>query len=443
MKRENWKSRAGFILAALGSAVGLGSIWRFPYMVGENGGSAFIFLYLLFLFLIGLPVLLSEIILGRKAQKDPYGAIRQTAGKKWGPLGKLVIITGLLISSFYSVIAGWTLAYFLFSLTGKVIHLSSVDLASSFFSEISSSFFLSLFFHFAFLILCGWILLSGVKKGIEAKSKILMPALFVVLLFLAIYALFLPGGGKSLSFLFSFSWDSFTPKIAIPALGQAFFTLSLGQGTMITYGSYLSRKEEIVKSCVPVVFLNLFTSLLMGVAIYGIVFSSPVSIASGPALIFETLPVVFSTLPGGYIWSSLFFFLVVIAALTSEISALEPAISYLIDEKKFSRKKATLYATSFAFFLGIFTVFSFSPLNQALFGSFSFYEMLSFVSVNILVPLGGLGAVYLVGWKWPKREVFAELHPAKKGREPVSLLLFCLRYITPVLILIILLDLFF
>ncbi len=441
-ERETWKSRTGFILAALGSAVGLGSIWRFPYMVGENGGSAFIFLYLLFLALMGLPVLLSEIAIGKKAQKNPFGAMKSALGKRGGFLGKMLIITGLLISSFYSVIAGWTVSYFFSSLSGKVSLLQTSSKTAFFFSSVSTSFSYSLLSHAFFLSLCLWILISGVKKGIEAKSKILMPLLFLVLLFLSVYALFLPGGTKGLSFLFSFDLSKVTPTVWVAALGQAFFTLSLGQGTMITYGSYLPKKEEIVKSCIPVVLLNLFLSLVVGIAVYGIVFSFPIEVDKGPSLIFETLPLVFSSLPFGSVFSSLFFFLVVIAALTSEISALEPAISYLVDEKGFSRKRASVYVVALAFVLGIFSILSFTSYKYSLFQGISFYEAISYFSVNILVPLGGLVAVLTTGWKWKKKMLFQELSCSEKSLFS-SLLIFCLRYVTPLLIVYIFFDLLF
>lgn len=440
--RENWRSKAGFIFAALGSAIGLGSIWRFPYIIGENGGSAFLFFYMVFLFLIGLPVLLSEISLGRKTQKNPFGAMKACGGKTWGWAGKGAILTGLLISSFYSVIAGWTLGYFFLSLSGRVSSISSFTEAHQFFTTLSTSSFYSIFLHFVFLSLCLWILISGVKKGIEAKSKILMPLLFLVLFCLAVYAFMLPGGRKSLQFLFSLQWEKIHPKILIAALGQAFFTLSLGQGTMITYGSYLSSKESIISSCIPVVFLNLLTSLLMGVAVYGMVFSFPTEVTAGPSLIFETLPVVFSQLPLGGFWASLFFFLVVVAALTSEISALEPAISYLVDEKKFTRKKATFWVVLLAFFLGIFSALSFTPSKGI--SSYSFYEVLSYISVNLLVPLGGFCAVLMVGWQWPKKQVLEQLCPDfKRNNLFFSFLFLCLRYIAPVCIFLIFLDLLF
>ncbi len=391
---------------------------------------------------MGLPVLLSEILLGKKAHKNPYGALRLPLGKKGGILGKVVILTGLLISSFYSVIAGWTLGYFFYSLAGKISLLQNSQGTSSFFSSLSTSAFHSLLFHALFLSLCLAILISGVKKGIEAASKVLMPLLFLVLFFLAIYALFLPGGKKSLYFLFSLKFSAISPKVWIAALGQAFFTLSIGQGTMITYGSYLAKKENIVKSCVPVVFLNLLLSLLMGIAVYGIVFSFPIAIDKGPSLIFETLPLVFSSLSWGGLWGCCFFFLVVVAALTSEISALEPAISYLVDEKGFSRKKASLYVVLSAFILGVFSVLSFTPFRERVFYGFSFYEMISYLSVNILVPLGGLVAVLAVGWKWKKKALFKELSLEEKNLFS-SILFLCLRYISPLLILYIFLDLLF
>lgn len=441
MKRETWKSRIGFIFAALGSAVGLGSIWRFPYIVGENGGAAFIFLYLICLFLIGFPVLLCEILLGKISHKNPFGAFL-IAGKKaiWGKIGKLTIVTGFIISSFYSVIAGFSLGYLFQAISGNLISFSNASSSLSFFQSLAQNPYWTIGFHFLFISLSVGVLITGVRRGIEFGSKIMMPMLSFLLLILVIKGLMSSGASKGLTFLFSPDFSKITSKAVLMALGQAFFTLSLGQGTMITYGSYLPEKENVQKSCLPVVICNTLIAICMGIAVFTIVFSVGIEVDSGPALIFETLPIVFSTIPWGYGLSILFFILVTLAALTSEISALEPVISYLIDEKKFTRKKATVISGFSAFVLGVPTALSFGLLkNETIFGQ-NFYDIISFVSVNILVPLGGLFAVLVIGYRYGIQKATQKL-PTLTDSIFSRYFSISVRYIAPLLILLILLDL--
>jgi neurotransmitter:Na+ symporter, NSS family len=434
--RESWKSKIGFIFAALGSAIGLGSIWRFPYIVGENGGAMFILLYLFFLVLIGFPILTAEILIGRKTQMNPYGAFDQIGKRRlWRFFGKMTIVTGFLISSFYSVIAGWALGYLCEAFTGKLVSVSNAAQAAHLFTTWSQTPQWSLGFHFLFMVLSVYVLLSGVRKGIESKSKIFMPLLFLILLFLVFKGLSFPNSHLGLNFLFSPDLNELTPKAVIMALGQAFFTLSLGQGTMITYGSYLTKKVDVSSSCLPVVLLNTLISILVGIAIFTIVFSVGLLPTSGPSLIFETLPIVFAETSGGWFLSILFFSLVVLAALTSEISALEPAISYLIDEKKWPRKKASITVGAGAFILGIPTSLSFIYPDKI-----SFYEIISFVSVNLLVPVGGLVALLLIIYKWGIKPALKELRP-KMSRGYQLYFFVSWKYIAPILIGLILLDL--
>jgi len=447
MHRESWKSRLGFIFAALGSAVGLGSIWRFPYVVGENGGAAFIILYLLCLALIGFPVLISEILIGRSTQKSPSSAFFLLGkSKNWRKVGKMTIVTGLLISSFYSVIAGWTLGYLIEAIRGKLHLFATGAEALSYFQNLSASSFWTVGYHFLFMLISTLVLLTGVRKGIELGSKIMMPFLIMVLIVIMVKGLSLPNSFKGIAFLFSPKWELLTPSAIAMALGQAFFTLSLGQGTMVTYGSYLSQREDIPRSCIPVVLLNTAIGLLAGIAVFAIVFSAGLEPASGPSLIFETLPVVFSQISWGWSLSILFFILIAIAAITSEISALEPAISYLIDEKNWSRKKATISVTFAAFLLGIPSALSFGAWKDAtIFGS-SFYNLISDLSVNFLVPLGGFLAVMLVGWKWGTKQAFENLKTGSASffhdRPWLSKYFYlCIKYTSPILIIIILLNL--
>jgi NSS family neurotransmitter:Na+ symporter len=436
--RENWKSKAGFIFAALGSAVGLGSIWRFPYVVGENGGAVFIFLYILCLFLIGFPVLIAEIIIGKATQKSPSLAFKKLSNSSlWEKGGLMTLVTGFIISSFYSVIAGIGFGYLIEAISGNLSNVTSASQASATFQALSANPVWCVGFHFFFLLLALFILFSGVRKGIEVGSKIMMPLLIFVLILLVIKGLSLPSASKGLTFLFSPDFSSVTPGVFLMALGQAFFTLSLGQGTMITYGSYLPKKANVLKTLSIVVLLNTIIAILMGVAIFTVVFDTGIAPTAGPALLFETLPLVFSQITGGYWFSILFFLLVTIAALTSEISALEPMISYFIDKKNMKRKKAVLITVLGAFILGIPSALSFSYLKDLLFHK-SFFTLISDLSVNILVPLGGFIAVLLVGWK-TKRHL--ELLLEDKHKSVRTYFKITTKYLAPFLILLILMHL--
>jgi len=314
--REQWRSKLGFIWSAVGSAVGLGSIWRFPYIVGENGGATFIFLYLICLALIGIPVLISELTIGRKTQLSPKGAFQKLG--KWGALGKMTIFTGFLVSTFYGVISGWTFGYLVEAIKGGLTNFSSGEEASQLFSNLTASPFWAVGYLALFMFVGGYVLYSGVQKGIEKGNKIMVPLLVIVLIILAVKGLTLPGGTKGIRFLFSPDWSMVTGSAILMALGQAFFSLSLGQGTMVTYGSYLSKKENITETCLPIGFFGVIISLLAGIAIFTIVFAVGVSPSSGESLMFQTLPLIFSKMTGGYFLCLLFFILLFLAAMTSQ-----------------------------------------------------------------------------------------------------------------------------
>jgi NSS family neurotransmitter:Na+ symporter len=444
-QRESWKSRIGFIFATLGSAVGLGSIWRFPYIVGQNGGAAFILLYLVFLILIGFPLLISEIVIGRTAQSNPYGAFRILGKNKfWGYIGKATIFTGLIISSFYSVVAGWMLGYFVEALLGN-LNFENASKAFTYFNKLNSSTFWSLKYHFLFMFMSILILFFGIRKGIEQKTKIMMPLLIGVVFILVIKGVTLPSSFKGIKFLLYPDWNMLTPAGILMALGQAFFTLSLGQGTMVTYGSYLPKKEDITKSCFPVVILNTVIAILIGIAVFSIVFSQNLLPTTGSSLIFETLPLVFTKIKWGGLLSIAFFFLIVIAALTSEISALEPFISYLIDEKGWARKKAAIFTGFLAFLIGIPSALSFGLLKGFTVFGLNFFDIISFLSINIFVPLGGFFAAILVAWIWSMKEAFENLKVSKQAffhhRPWLAMYLkVCIKYLSPILIIIIILN---
>lgn len=418
MVRSQWRSRLGFIWAAVGSAVGLGNIWRFPYVVGEGGGAAFVLVYIMCLFLVGLPVLLSEISIGRKAKLSPEQAFAKLGrSKKWGQAGKVTILTGLIVASFYSVISGWTLGYLVDAILGKLTHFQSATAAESHFQMMSASPIWCLGYHFAFMFAAAGILYFGVQRGIEAWNKVLMPLLFVVLLALVIKGLTMTGAGKGLSFLFHPDWSALTPAVILMALGQAFFALSLGQGTMVTYGSYISDKENLPSTCLPIASFGLFVSLMAGMAIFSIVFSVGLSPDSGPSLMYETLPLVFSQISGGYLLALAFFVLAFMAALTSQISAMEPMIAYLGDRFGIKRHKAVLATAISAFILGVPSALAFGLWSHIRLFDLNLFELISSFAVNILIPLGGLSAVILVGWRWGLKKAFEHI---KCGAEDFS-----------------------
>jgi neurotransmitter:Na+ symporter, NSS family len=446
MIRDSWGSRLGFIFAVAGSAVGLANIWRFPYIVGQNGGAAFIFVYLFCLMLIGFPVFMAEMLIGRTTQTSPSGAFEQLGkrpGWRWG--GRLTILTGFIVSSFYSAVAGWILGYLIEAIQGRFFQFESSEHAVQHYQSLMENPWWGVTFHFFFLSLCIGVLVLGVRKGIERGNKIMMPMLIIVLLLLVVKGLTMPNAAEGLRFLFTPEWSRLTPTAFLIALGQSFFTLSIGQGTMVTYGSYLNRSENLVKSCFPIVIMDTAISLLAAVTVFTIVFSVGMEPGSGPGLVFHTLPWVFSQIPGGYFIAILFFFLVVLAALSSEISALEPSIAYLCDERKWKRKPAVFACGIGAFLLGIPSALSYSLLKDYTLYNETFLDWVDFLASAILIPIGGFLAVILVGWSWGVGNALTQLklgasdmfekHPWLKGYFWL-----CFKYVAPILMIIVFLN---
>lgn len=432
MKREAWGSRFGFMLAAIGSAVGLANIVRFPHMVGQNGGAVFIVLYLICLVVVGFPILITEILIGRTTHRNPQGAFQELGNtKKWKYAGLFTIITGFVVSAFYCALSGWILGYVVEVLRGSINNLANISEATQLFSSLTQSPIWSVSYHFLFMILCVLVLYSGVKKGLERASKLMMPLMFIVLLLLVIFGLTMDGAGQALEYLLAPNWSAITPAVCLMALGHAFFTLSLGQGTMVTYGSYLSQKDSIVSTCFPVALADTLVSLLSAVAVFTIVFSVDMTPDAGIGLLFKTLPVVFSKISFGFWIAIAFFLLVALAALTSEISALEPSIAYLVDEWGWSRKKATLFTAGGAFALGIPCALYTNVL-----------EFFDFICTAIMIPMGGLFAVLLIGWRWGMPKAILELSfGAKRNllhRYAVEKYIYvCIKYIAPFVIILI------
>lgn len=440
MKRESWRNHAGFALAAMGSAIGLASIVRFPYLVADHGGAAFIVVYLLSLLIIGIPILLSEITLGRATQKNPYGAFSKV-GKTpfWKGNGAWTLMTALIVSAFYSALSGWICGYLVEAVLNNLSSLHTSELATSHFKGLLASPLWAIGYHLAFLSASVMVVYAGLRDGIERGCKVMMPLLLVTLLLLVLKGLTLDNSSEALRYLFTPDWSQITPSVVLLALGQSFFSLSLGQGTMITYGSYLPKKTPYAWNCVAVALSVALVSILASIAVFTIVFSAGIETEGGLGLMFQTLPVVFSNMSGGYLLGSVFFILVALAALTSEISALEPVIAFLVDERGWTRKNAALATGAMAFVIGVPCALSTNVLsNWTLWGS-NILELFDLVATTVLVPIGGLLGVLLVAWRWGFGNAFNELiGESPKGYE-VGRLYWktCLKYLAPALILVI------
>lgn len=452
MARAVWSSRLGFILSVAGSAIGLANIWKFPYTVGLYGGASFIFLYLLALIFIGFPILLAEILIGRTTHLDPSGAFAALSPEKkkpvWRAVGVGTIITGFIVSAFYSAVAGHVLGYLIEALRGALTELNDSQSAQAFYKNVMASPLWTVSYHFLFLLLSTSILYLGVRKGIERACMWMMPLLFVLLLTLSINGLFLPRAGEALAFLFTPTWSAITPLALLSALGQSFFTLSLGQGTMVTYGSYLKGDENLLTTCIPVVLLDTCVALLSAVAIFTTVFAAGIQPNAGSGLVFHTLPISFNAMSGGYFFAILFFLLVTIAALTSQISAMEPAIAYLIDERKMHRHVAVCLVGAGAFVLGMPCALATNLFPYTLFGA-NALDLYNNIATNVLIPLGGFGALMLVGRVWGihkalknlERGLPSGLHGLKwSARLLKGYFSFCILYSAPFLLLVVLLH---
>lgn len=434
-QRDSFSTNFGAIAAIAGSAIGLGNIWRFPYVTGENGGGAFLFIYLIFIVSIGVPVMISEFIIGRSTQRNPYGAFRLLApGKPWFLIGLMGVLAAFFILSFYTTVAGWTLEYFYQSVTGNLGGKGHDELTAMFSSFLDHPFRPYLWF-LIFMGLTALIIISGVKNGIERYTKLLMPLLFILLLLLVIRSLTLKGAGEGLKFLFRPDFSKITPKVILEALGQGFFSLSIGMGTLITYGSYIRKKDNLTRTASLVVFSDTMIAIVAGVAIFPAVFALGGSAASGEGLMFVVLPEVLHKLPFGNIFSLLFFILLAVAALTSTISVLEVIVAFLVEERNMPRKKATVIATVSVSILGLLTVASLGSLKDFTILGKNIFGILEYLTANIMLPLGGLFIVIFTGWFLSRAILKSEMTnngEIKTRYLPVYLVL--VRYLAPVAI---------
>ncbi|KAB2952389.1 sodium-dependent transporter [Heliorestis acidaminivorans] len=408
--REQWASRFGFILAAAGSAVGLGNIWRFSYVAGDQGGAAFVLIYLIAIILIGYPLMVTEIAIGRKTQQSPIGAFKSLApDTPWWLTGALGVLAAFVILSFYSVVAGWSLAYTFKAIGGFVPGLDYETI----FVEHITDVFAPIFWHALFMILTLLVITAGVVKGIQRWAKILMPMLFVILIALVLRGLTLEGASAGVSFYLSPDFGEITGETFLTALGQAFFTLSLGMGVLITYGSYLPKRENVSDSAGWVIGMDTMVALLAGFAIFPAVFSLGFDPAGGVGLAFITLPAVFAEMPWGGFFGFLFFLLLSIAALTSAFSLLEVVVAWLIDEKGWDRIKASLLVGFIIFLLGLPPTLGYSLLSHVNILGMDILDTYDFISGNILLPLGGLLTSIFAGYVWKSKNVIAEANNPK------------------------------
>ncbi|MCH1430727.1 MAG: sodium-dependent transporter [Chlamydiales bacterium] len=442
--REHWGSKLGFIMAAAGSAIGLGSLWKFPYTIGENGGGIFVLIYLLFTFLLGVPIFIGELIIGRSSQKSPSGAYYNLSGHSplWKHAGSIAVFTCFIVLSFYSVVTGWALNYFLMSLSQFSLGRTPDEIQGVFDILISSGD-INLFWHFVAILICFAIVFGGIRKGIEFWSKILTPALLTILAMLLLYSSQLPGFSEAVSFIFTPDFNKFHPSSAIKALGLAFFTLSVGLGIILTYGSYMRKDEDIPKTALTIALMDITVSLAAALMIFPIIFTFNLEPQAGKGLIFQTLPILFEKLPGTLVISSVFFLLLVFTALTSSISILEVLVANLIETYDFSRRKAAIIAAIGVFIFGVpsalvgtNTLFS----NwEAIYGK-DFFVVISDLADTWLLPLNGLLACIFSSWVMKQDVVKNEFINGSKWAFLYKPWLFAMRFITPIAILLVILQ---
>lgn len=437
---RGFTSNLGAIVAAAGSAIGLGNIWRFPYTVGQNGGGAFLLLYILFVFFLGLPIMMSEFVIGRRSQRNTVGAFRQLGPqyRRWTFVGVLGIVAAFLIYSFYSTVAGWTLNYVLLSGSGQLSGRTPEEV-SQVFASFTSGTAAPLICQLAFILLTAAVVLLGVQKGIEKCTKILMPLLLVLMLLLCVRSLTLKGSSAGLAFLFEPDFSKLTWGSVLSALGQALFSLSIGMGALVTYGSYIRKEDNLFKTGVCVAGADTLIALLSGIAIFPAVFAFGMSPASGPSLVYEVLPNVFGSMPMGTLFAVLFFLLLSIAALTSTISLLEIVVLWAVEELHMKRASATFLVSLLVFALGTVCTLSFGPLADLHVLGKTFFECLDHLTATYMMPVGALCIILFLGWRYPKAEVFDEL--TNQGRLKAGyfrIYYFVLRFLAPIALLIIL-----
>lgn len=441
-----WSSRWAFVLAATGSAVGLGNIWKFPYIAGENGGGAFVLIYLICICLIGVPIMMAEIMLGRRGRQNPVMTMQTLAEEEgvsshWKLLGLMGVVAGFLILSYYSVIAGWALSYVLASAGGTFVG-ADADKVGSVFSNLIASPGTLLFWHTLFMVMTMFVVARGVQSGLERAVRFLMPGMLLILVLLVGYAMAEGSFQQGVAFLFNPDFSKVTWASVLTAMGHAFFTLSLGMGAIMIYGSYLPEKASITGTTFMVAGADTLIAILAGLAIFPIVFVNDLAPGAGPGLVFQTLPIAFGQMPASTIMATLFFVMLVFAAWSSSISLIEPAVTWLVERKNMTRNRASVIAGLLTWLIGVGTVMSF---NHWAF-SFRFageektggiFDMLDILTANLMLPLGGLLIAVFAAWKMSTASSTDELALAPTSFT-YRVWRFLVRYITPVAVSIIL-----
>ncbi|BAU48173.1 transporter [Sulfurifustis variabilis] len=436
-----WSSRWAFILAAAGSAIGLGNIWKFPYLAGEYGGGAFVLVYLLAVGIVGLPIMIAEILLGRRGRQSPINTMRTLAAEEgrsphWQWLGWMGVLAGFLILSYYSVIGGWTFAYVV-RMAGGLFAGATTGTVDAAFSALVSDPERLLAWHTLFMIMTMIVVARGVKSGLERAVRFMMPALFLILLLLVGYSMNTGYFTEGLRFLFAPDFARLTGAGVLAAMGQAFFSLSLGMGAIMVYGSYLPHTASIPRSAIQVAAADTTVALLAGVAIFPIIFANGLDPAQGAGLAFKSLPLAFGQMPGGSLFGALFFALLVFAAWTSAISLVEPAVAYLVENRGMNRVRACAWVGVTVWFLGLGTVFSFNLWSGATLFGLNFFEALDFLTSNVMLPLGGLLIAVFAAWRMSRKSTESELDAGPTGYRLWWVLV---RYVTPVAVFIVLLH---
>ncbi len=443
--RPEWGTRFGFIMAAAGSAVGLGNIWKFPYITGENGGGLFVLIYLVCVALVAMPIMVSELLLGQGSRQTPVGAFHffHREGSSWGMAGWLGVLAGFVILSYYSVVAGWAMHYVLLSLTGFTSQ--GPEAIGETFGKLYTAADLNLLWHTLFMVLTVGVVIGGVKKGIEKTCNVLMPVLMLLLVFIVIRGIFLPDNGfmKAVEFIFMPHAEMLSAHSVLEALGHAFFTLSLGMGAMLTYGSYLGSNKDVVRSALSVSILDTVIALLACMMIFPVIFAFGYEPEAGPGLVFKTIPIVFAQVPGGQFLSLCFFLLLLLAALSSAISILEVVTATLIDRLDWQRRKAAILSGLVIFVFGIPSALSGSGKLfgawQEIFGR-NFFDTMDYLASNWMLPVGGLLTSIYVGWiadETKVRKAFGAEHHSPWLYIGFRLLV---RFVTPVAVTLVLLN---
>ena len=431
-ERENFSSSLGILAAAVGSAIGLGNIWRFPTIAGQNGGGAFLIIYLGIVALIGLPIMVSEFIIGREGKSDAIGSFKNLSKGPWFASGVLGVLAAFFILSFYGVVAGWTLEYIVKAATNAFDGQSAEQITTMFTSFIADPI-KPIIWQVAFMLVTALVVSTGVQKGIEKLAKILVPLLLVIIIILDVQALSLPGGKAGLEFLFKPDWSAVTWSVVLAALGHAFFSLSLGMGIMITYGSYMDEKENLGKMALGISIGDTLIALLAGIAIFPAVFSFGIEPTSGAGLVFMSLPNVFTQMAGGYIFGILFFALLALAALTSTMSLLEVVVAYFVDSHNIKRRNATIISLVSITAVGMIASLSNGVLSHIQIGGNNIFDFIDNTTADYFLTTAALISVIFLGWRLDKDLVKRQLTSGGTVKASyANVFMFLVRFIAPI-----------